>query len=113
MIRRRTVLAAAPALIAAPGRAQSRDVKVRGSKAYSESAMVMTVSADGRSALTLRFCRFPDEDQTWLWCHVLHDGQLYAFTSHDLPCARTRLATQDAATWSAQIGRASCRERVS
>ncbi|MBX3486080.1 hypothetical protein [Phenylobacterium sp.] len=102
MIARRTLLAATPALIAAPAfGAPSKDVRVRGSKAYSESAMVMTVSDDGKTALTLRFCRFPDEDQTWLWCHVVVDGQLYAFTTHDLPASRDRLAGQDTATWAA------------
>lgn len=102
MIRRRTLLAAAPGLIAAPAfAAASKDVRVRGSKAYSESTMVMTVSDDGRTALTLRFCRFPDEDQTWLWCHVVHDGALYAFTTHDLPASRDRFASQDSATWAA------------
>ena len=29
------------------------------------------------SALTLRFCRFPEENQTWLWCHILTEGRLY------------------------------------
>jgi hypothetical protein len=54
--------------------------------------MVMSVSPDGRSAVTLRFCRFPVEGYTWLWCHVLQDGRLYAFTSHDLPATADRLA---------------------
>jgi len=90
MIARRTLLAAAPAALALPARAS--DLKVRGSKAYSESAMVMTVGLDGASAMTLRFCRFPVEGQTWLWCHVLHEGRFYAFTSHDLPCTAERQA---------------------
>ncbi|HEY0650359.1 hypothetical protein [Phenylobacterium sp.] len=90
MIARRTLLAAAPAALAAPARAS--DLAVRGSKAYSESAMVMTVSLDDASAMTLRFCRFPVEGQTWLWCHVFHEGRFYAFTSHDLPCTSERLA---------------------
>ena len=103
MIARRTLLAAAPALalarpmLAAP----SKDIAVRGSKAYSESAMVMSVSADGSSAITLRFCRFPVEGYTWLWCHMLKDGVLYAFTSHDLPCSADRLAGTPSAAYEA------------
>jgi hypothetical protein len=90
-IARRTLLAAAPAALGAlPVRAS--DFAVRGSKAYSESAMVMTVTLDNASAMTLRFCRFPVEGQTWLWCHILHEGRFYAFTSHDLPCTGERLA---------------------
>jgi len=90
VIARRTLLAAAPAALAWPARAS--DLAVRGSKAYSESAMVMTVSLDNASAMTLRFCRFPVEGQTWLWCHIFHEGRFYAFTSHDLPCTSDRLA---------------------
>lgn len=93
MIGRRTLVAAGPALLARPAlAAPSPDLHVRGSKDYSESAMVMSVSPDGRSALTLRFCRFPVEGQTWLWCHLFHEGRLYAFTRHDLPCSGERLA---------------------
>lgn len=73
-------------------RPASRDLAVRDLRTYSESAMVMAASADGRLAATLRFCRFPDADQTWLWCHLLVEGEMYAFTSHDLACDRERLA---------------------
>lgn len=98
MIARRTLLAAAPAAaLARPARAS--DIAVRGSKAYSESAMVMTVTLDNASAMTLRFCRFPVEGQTWLWCHLLHEGRFYAFTSHDLPCTSDRLAAAQLAEY--------------
>lgn len=102
MIDRRAVIAAGPAALAGPVlAAPSPDLRVRGSKAYSESAMVMSVSPDGRSALTLRFCRFPVEGQTWLWCHLFHEGRFYAFTRHDLPCGGERLAGAQLARYSA------------
>lgn len=101
MILRRTVLGAVPAGLAAPALAAAKppDTLVRGSKAYSESIMVMSVSTDGKSALTLRFCRFPVEGVTWLWCHVFHDGSFFAFTRHDLPCEPERLADGPAADY--------------
>ena len=99
MIARRTLLAAAPAALALPARAA--DTAVRGSKAYSESAMVMTMGLDNASAVTLRFCRFPVEGQTWLWCHVLHEGRFFAFTSHDLPCAAGRMGDAQLARYDA------------
>lgn len=85
--------AAAPAV----GEPTAREMRVQGLTSYSESAMVMSVSADGRSALTLRFCRFPEVGTTWLWGHVVRDGAIYAFAQHDLPCGPQRLADgQDA-----------------
>lgn len=103
MIARRTLLTGATALtFARPAlAAPSKDVAVRGSKAYSESSMVMSVAADGSSAVTLRVCRFPVSGFTWLWCHVLKDGVLYAFTQHDLGCTADRLAGTSEATYSA------------
>lgn len=107
MIDRRTLIAASPALLASPaGAAVSRDIAVRGSQAYSESAMVMSVTPDGRSALTLRFCRFPVEGQTWVWCHLFHEGRFYAFTTHDLPCSPDRLAGAQVAEYRASGARA-------
>jgi hypothetical protein len=105
MIGRRALLAAGAAAFAAPASA-SPDLRVRGSRAYSESAMVMSVAPDGSSALTLRFCRFPEEDQTWLWCHLLKDGELYAFTRHDLSSSRERFADADRAAYRAPPARA-------
>jgi hypothetical protein len=97
-ISRRTVAAGLSAsAFAARAAAQSTTLgaappNVQGLTTYSESAMVMSVSADGRSAITLRICRFPDVDLTWLWCHVVRDGRMWALTDHLLPCSRERLA---------------------
>jgi len=100
---RRSLVAALPALTLAwpAAAAPSKDLTVRGRTIYSESSMVMSMTPDGRSAVTLRFCRFPEAGMTWLWCHVVRDGQLYAFTSHDLPCGPERLAGQPDAAYRA------------
>ena len=68
-------------------------------RGYSESAMVMYVAADGETALTLRFCRFPDDGVTWLWCHVLDGDRLFGFTDHDLPCDGARAFDGPAAAY--------------
>lgn len=99
MIDRRVVLGAAPAALALPAVGAPSDLAVRGSSAYSESAMVMAIDPAGTTALTLRFCRFPVEGQTWLWCHVLHAGRFFAFTRHDLPCTADRLAATPEAAY--------------
>ena len=105
MIRptRRAVTAALPAVMLARSAAATpnTEFRVKGLTTYSESAMVMSVSTDGRSAITLRFCRFPDAGLTWLWCHIVRDGVLYAFTQHDLPCGVERLAEGAAADYRA------------
>jgi hypothetical protein len=88
---RRAVAIGLPAA-ALSGAAAAKDVNVRGLTTYSESAMVMSVSDDGRSAVTLRFCRFPEVGATWLWCHMVRDGRIWAFTQHDLPCSADRMA---------------------
>lgn len=66
---------------------------------YSESAMVMYVAEDGSVALTLRFCRFPDDGVTWLWCHVLTGDRLLGFTDHALACDGARVFAGSAAAY--------------
>src|SRR5215471_1064577 len=100
VLSRRAVAAGLPAAAIA-GRALSKDVNVQGLSTYSESAMVMSVSDDGTSAVTLRFCRFPEAGVTWLWCHLMRDGQVWAFTRHDLPCGPGRLADRTDVTYEA------------
>jgi len=101
---RRWVAAGLPAVAlaggaAAQGAAQPRTVQ--GLTTYSESAMVMSVSADGSSALTLRICRFPEVNLTWLWCHIVRDGRMWAMTNHALPCTTDRLADRPDAVYRA------------
>ena len=58
MIDRRTLVAGA---LAAPLSAQARDAAVKGSRAYSESIMVMSVAADGSS------CESSGAAERWAW----------------------------------------------
>lgn len=66
---------------------------------YSESAMIMYVAADGSAALTLRFCRFPDDGMTWLWCHVLEGDRLFGYSDHSLACDETQVLAMDTALY--------------
>src|SRR5579884_725631 len=101
-LTRRVVMGSVPALAAGRALAASGNgTNVKGLKTYSESAMVMAVSADGRTGATLRFCRFPDVGVTWVWLHLLHDGEVYAFTDPDLPCTKERLAGTPSAAYRA------------
>lgn len=71
-------------------------------RGYSESAMIMYVAEDGSVALTLRFCRFPDEGFTWLWCHALVGERLYAYTDHALACEPSRVFAGATALYAAE-----------
>lgn len=78
-------------------------------RGYSESAMVMYVAADGSAALTLRFCRFPNDGITWLWCHVFDGERLFGFTDHALTCDGTRVFAGTSAAYGTVAPTASIR----
>jgi hypothetical protein len=88
----RRAVAAGLSAAAYGGAAAAKAASVKDLATYSESAMVMSISPDGRSAMTLRFCRFPEAGVTWLWCHLVKDGEMFAYTRHDLPCTADRRA---------------------
>ena len=71
-----------------PGANDHVDVKppLEGRETYSESVYADAVSADGLRGFILRIGRYPDVGISWAWGHVFHDGEVFAFTNHELPC---------------------------
>jgi hypothetical protein len=63
---------------------------VEGRTSWSESIMVVYLAEDLRTAISYRICRFPDLDDTWVWCNVVADGEMYAYTDQYLRCAARR-----------------------
>ena len=64
---------------------------VPGEETWSESAMVLHFDDALRNGLSFRISRFPDRNATWVWCHVIHDGNLYCYVGHLLPCRTERI----------------------
>ena len=84
---------------------------VPGDETWSESAMVLHFDDALRNGLSFRISRFPDRNATWVWCHVIHDGSLYCYVGHLLPCSPARIdpdaehAVYDTPTARAEISR--------
>lgn len=64
---------------------------VPGEETWSESAMVLYFDASLRNGFSFRVSRFPERNATWVWCHVVHDGSLYCYVGHRLPCTAERI----------------------
>jgi hypothetical protein len=91
MIDRRTVTAAALGLGVIPTQALAAGGGViEGQDTWSESAMVLYFDADLRNGLSLRISRYPDCNATWVWLHLLVDGELYTYTERAIPCSNAR-----------------------
>lgn len=61
-----------------------------GEETWSESLMLLHFDPELRNGISVRVSRYPDMNATWVWCHVLFDGRMYAFTERRLPCGRAR-----------------------
>jgi hypothetical protein len=64
---------------------------IPGEETWSESAMVLHFDEALRNGFSFRISRFPDRNATWVWCHVIHDGSLYCYVGHLLPCTAERI----------------------
>jgi hypothetical protein len=60
---------------------------VDGKTSWSESIMVVYLSDDLKTCISYRISRFPDLNDTWVWCTVIAGGRMYAYTDQYLPCA--------------------------
>lgn len=84
---------------------------VYGKTSWSESIMAVYLSDDLRTGLSYRICRFPELNDTWVWCQVIVEGRMYAYTDQYLACGTSRnlpdtaLATYDAPGLRARITR--------
>lgn len=95
-VDRRACLGGAVAL-AAGGCAQERILGAGGYgevapgvETWSESLMLLHFDARAENGFSVRVSRYPEMNATWAWCHVLHEGRLYAFTERRLPCSAER-----------------------
>jgi hypothetical protein len=61
-----------------------------GAETWSESLMLLHFDPEVRNGISVRVSRYPDMNATWVWCHVLFDGRMYAFTERRLACSRDR-----------------------
>jgi hypothetical protein len=61
---------------------------IEGEDTWSESAMVLCFDPDLRNGYSLRISRYPEKNATWVWLHLLVDGELYTFTDRAVPCSR-------------------------
>lgn len=61
-----------------------------GEETWSESLMLLHFDPELRNGISVRVSRYPDMNATWVWCHVLFDGRMYAFTERRLPCSQAR-----------------------
>lgn len=77
----------APSLTAA---AANHGLVRPGEETWSESLMLLHFDPELRNGISVRVSRYPDMNATWVWCHVLFDGRMYAFTERRLPCSQAR-----------------------
>lgn len=63
---------------------------IPGEETWSESLMLLHFDPEVRNGVSIRVSRYPDKNVTWVWCHVLFEGRLYAFTERRLPCSTVR-----------------------
>ena len=78
------------AAVASPGHAATGRV-ISGQPTWSESAMVLYFDEPLRNGFSLRLSRYPERNETWVWVHVLVDGELYAFTERRIRCGPERV----------------------
>ena len=69
-------------------------IPVEGLITWSESVMVLCLDSEIRNGLSMRLSRYPDLGLTWLWIHVIRDGEVYAYTDQFLPSTGTHITSE-------------------
>jgi len=67
---------------------------VPGAETWSESVMVLYFDDALRNGFSLRLSRYPERNETWVWVHVLLDGELYAYTERKVPCSTDKVTAE-------------------
>lgn len=100
MLDRRRVTAGLMGLGAMPAHAAGKSGVVEGEETWSESAMVLYFDEALRNGYSLRISRYPEKNATWVWLHMLVDGELFTFTDRAVPCTGDHTtAEQPSATY--------------
>jgi hypothetical protein len=94
MVDRRTVTGGLLGLGVMPDHAAAKTGVVEGEPTWSESAMVLYFDEALRNGYSLRISRYPEKNATWVWLHVLVDGELYTFTDRAVPCSTERTTAE-------------------
>jgi hypothetical protein len=53
---------------------------------WSESVYADCVSSDGRMAVMIRLCRYPEYSTSWLWAFCFTPQEIYGYNNNYLPC---------------------------
>ncbi|HXW83446.1 MAG TPA: hypothetical protein VEJ86_03510 [Candidatus Binataceae bacterium] len=69
---------------------------LEGKPVETEAVMLVFATADARNLLSLRLCRYPTEDTSWLWARVITPGGAWSRFDNYLPCTADRSAIESA-----------------
>ncbi len=69
---------------------QRHGLVIPGVETWSESLMLLYFDPEVRNGISVRISRYPELNCTWVWCHVLLDGNVYTYTERRLPCTSLR-----------------------
>lgn len=67
---------------------------IPGQETWSESVMVLYFDEPLRNGFSFRLSRYPERNETWVWVHLLVDGELYAYTERKVPCSTDKVTAE-------------------
>ncbi|MFX1323888.1 MAG: hypothetical protein ACFE8N_02955, partial [Promethearchaeota archaeon] len=63
---------------------------------WSESVYADYVSFNGKAAIMMRLCRYPEYNTSWLWVFCFLPKGIYGFTNNYLPCSKDITLVEEA-----------------